>query len=419
MRLSTLAAAFLTFACSASASAQSVLLSELCDPKQNYLTDRFIEIYNAGPGTVDLTGWQVVAVGNGVDIFTWNLSGTIDPGEALVAGGTNPVVTFGVDFADAGWPANNSTWNGKVGDGAKLLGPGAALVDIVVATATTFENEDYVRNDDVFQPNTTYTPSEWTATPVELPTDGSPGTHTVGPPPQGPTIANVLTAPALPTAADSVTVSADVTDSVSTVTAAMLHWGTSAGSFPDSLPMTPAGGDSWAITSPIPPQAEGTTVYFEIAATNAAAQTAVLGGLSYDAPWDVTVSEIQGLVAASPYAGQTAITSGVVTGAFGGVFTVQDGAGAWNGMWVQSSDSVAEGDSVTLRGIVTETSGIYAGNTLLATGVVTASVGGAAVPAPVALSTATAALEDYEGVLVEVQSAVCTATAVGQGDWEV
>ena len=64
--------------------AADVLLSELCDPRNDYLTDRYIEIWNPGPDTVDLTGWRVVAVGNSVEIFTWVLSGAIAPGEALV-----------------------------------------------------------------------------------------------------------------------------------------------------------------------------------------------------------------------------------------------------------------------------------------------------------------------------------------------
>ena len=42
----------------------AVLISEMCDPHLNYLTDRFIEIYNAGAAAVDLTDWTLVAVGN-------------------------------------------------------------------------------------------------------------------------------------------------------------------------------------------------------------------------------------------------------------------------------------------------------------------------------------------------------------------
>ena len=47
-----------------------VFLSELCDPLNNYTTDRFIEIYNSGPATVDLTNWKIIAVANNVDANT-------------------------------------------------------------------------------------------------------------------------------------------------------------------------------------------------------------------------------------------------------------------------------------------------------------------------------------------------------------
>ena len=85
---------------------------------------------------MDLTGWSLVAVGNGGDIFTWNLSGTIQPGEALVAGDQTP------DRGASRWispprpgPRSNSTWNGKVGDGAKLLNASSTVVDYVVVDA--------------------------------------------------------------------------------------------------------------------------------------------------------------------------------------------------------------------------------------------------------------------------------------------
>jgi len=98
-----------------------VFISELCDPRLDYTTDRFIEIYNSGPGPVDLAGWSVVAVGNGAEIFTWILSGNIETGEALVVGDATTVDNFSVDFADEAWSSNNGTWNGKVGDGASLV----------------------------------------------------------------------------------------------------------------------------------------------------------------------------------------------------------------------------------------------------------------------------------------------------------
>jgi hypothetical protein len=109
--------------------AADVLISELCDPHLNYLTDRFIEIYNSGTAAVDLTGWSLVAMGNGVEEFTWQLSGSIDPGEALVAGDQTTVTVFPVAFPEETWSGNNGNWNGKVGDGAKLLNAGSAIID--------------------------------------------------------------------------------------------------------------------------------------------------------------------------------------------------------------------------------------------------------------------------------------------------
>ncbi|MFL5412539.1 MAG: lamin tail domain-containing protein, partial [Myxococcales bacterium] len=80
-----------------------VFLSELCDPQNNYPTDRFIEIYNSGPDAVDLTSWKVIAVANNVEVNTWPLSGTIGAGEAKVCGSTAPTTVFPIHFASASW----------------------------------------------------------------------------------------------------------------------------------------------------------------------------------------------------------------------------------------------------------------------------------------------------------------------------
>ena len=123
-----------------------VFLSELCDPQNNFATDRYIEIYNSGPGAVDLTGWKIIAVGNNVDVNTWTLSGTINVGEAKVAGSTAPVTSFPIHFASASWLTTFTTWNGgNAGDGAKLVNPGNVVVDYVYGTVPYFENKTLVR----------------------------------------------------------------------------------------------------------------------------------------------------------------------------------------------------------------------------------------------------------------------------------
>jgi len=158
-----------------------VLISELCDPRLNYLTDRYIEVYNSGPGAVDLTGWQVVAVCNGGDIFTWNLGGSIAAGEALVVGDLTTVDVFPVDFPADAWSGSNATWNGKIGDGARLKNGSGVVVDDIVVPGTTFENDTMVRNENITAPSLSFDIAEWTVTPVDLPSQATPGIHNPSP----------------------------------------------------------------------------------------------------------------------------------------------------------------------------------------------------------------------------------------------
>ncbi|MBZ0269074.1 endonuclease [bacterium] len=428
MRARTAASAFaaaslaLAALAPAPARAQNVLLSELCDPRLNYLTDRFIEIANVGATPVDLTGWSIVAVGNGADIFTWNLSGTIAAGDALVAGDATTVEAFPVDFPDEAWSTANSTWNGKIGDGARLLGPGAVPVDVIVATGTAFENEDLTRNPDVLAPTVTYDPAQWSAIPVDYPWQGTPGTHATLPAPQGPLVSNAITDPAYPTAATAVHVFADVADTVGTLVSVECFWGTHPDSIDSVIPMSPFAGSTYRTDTPIPAQAQGATVHFEIHAANDVPASTTLGFLRYDIPWEVTVAAAQGMVASSPYDGQTIQTAGVATASFGNVFVIQSGAGTWNGIWARAiaPAGVAIGDSLTVRGRVTESDPFgFATTTLLDSAIVIGAMPGGTVPAAASLTTATLVDEAYEGVLAAVASAQCTDPNVSLGEWEI
>jgi len=364
-------------------SAQSVLISELADPHLNYQSDRFLEIYNAGSSAVDLSGWQLVAVGNSADIFTWNLSGSIQPGQALVAGDQTLVVSFPVDFPEEAWSDNNGTWNGKVGDGAKLLDASSSIVDYVVADGTRFENEDYVRNSSVTSPSTSYNPAEWTATPIEYPTDGSPGTHDAGI--STPVITAIQTTPATPAAGQAVTVSADITDSGANLTAAELHWGTASNALSNTIAMSSGAGDSWTTDTSIPGQTGGTTVYFEIEAFNDVPASTVSGLQSYSLAAMVAIYDIQGQQSTSPYLGSTVRTQGTVTGVFGNDFSIQDGTGAWSGLWVSSASPPTVGDLVDVQGDVTESFTGFEGTTLLENGQIFSTSSGT-VPSPSVVS---------------------------------
>ncbi|MBK7188925.1 MAG: endonuclease [bacterium] len=390
-----------------------VIISELCDPRLNYLTDRYIEIYNSGASSVSLTGWQLVAVGNGADIFTWNLSGTIAPGEALVAGGTAPVVAFPIDFAAAAWATSNATWNGNVNDGAKLRNGSGTVVESLVVPSTNFENKTMVRNADVSTPSLTFNAAQWTSTAVDTPTQATPGVHNpvVS---QGPVISAVTTNPAGPLPGQTVSVQATVTDANATITTVTLNWGLVSGSLTNAIPMSDIGGGTWVTAASLPAQSAGATVYYAVTAANSIPAQTVSPQQSYALPTVVAVAAIQGAGAASTYIGQTVVTSGVVTAGFGTTFTIQDGAGARSGLWVSGVAAPATGTLVEVRGVVAETNG----NTMLTTAQVNSYAPGV-LPTAAVLTTGEAIAEDWEGVLVQVVDASCTLSAAATPRWEV
>ncbi len=418
--VSLLASAFAAVALLAAPVRAAVLISEMCDPLNNYLTDRFIEVTNTGPDSVSLDNWALIAVGNNVNIMTWPLSGALAPGSSVVCGNSTTVAVFTVNFQNALWSTSNATWNGKVGDGAKLVDPNGIVVDLAVVPGTAFSDMDYVRKPNVYVPSTAYASTEWTGTAVSLATDASPGTHVLTPRPAGPALSHVVTNPAYPLAGATTNVSVDVVDTTSTISGVSLAWGTSASALSNTIPMTLSSGATYATSAPIPAQVAGVTVYFKITATDLATGISVSDMQSYALFYDLTVAQIQGAAASSPYAGSGAITHGVVTGVFGTYFTLQDGSGAWNGLWARGNTAPVVGDLAVVRGTVTETDAQgYAGNTLLTNAIVVSSTPGATLPDPVAVPSGSVLTEAYEGVLVTLAAGVCTNPNLGSGRWQV
>ncbi|MCD4833689.1 MAG: endonuclease [Bacteroidales bacterium] len=83
-----------------------------------------------------------------------------------------------------------------------------------------------------------------------------------------PVISNVENNPVNPTSSDAVSVSATITDSDGNITNAELHWGLSSGSLTSTIAMSVSLGDTYTSNSDIPAQIDGTTVYYEIQATD-------------------------------------------------------------------------------------------------------------------------------------------------------
>ena len=90
-----------------------------------------------------------------------------------------------------------------------------------------------------------------------------------------PSITNIIQTPSSGiTAATTVSVSADITDTDGTIASAELKWGTTSGTLPNTINMTIGSGSTYTTVTNIPAQADGTNVYYAItAADNAAAST--------------------------------------------------------------------------------------------------------------------------------------------------
>ncbi|HNQ67428.1 MAG TPA: T9SS type A sorting domain-containing protein [Bacteroidales bacterium] len=120
---------------------------------------------------------------------------------------------------------------------------------------------------------------------------------------------------------------------------------------------------------------------------------------------------------ASPLATQAVTTEGVVCGKFGDKFWIQDGAGAWNGIYVyyNTTGSPAMGDLVYVSATVTEYNGLTELSTITN---ITVQSSGNTIADPTVLNTGNVGVEMYEGVLVST-TGVCTNADAGYGMWEI
>lgn len=132
---------------------------------------------------------------------------------------------------------------------------------------------------------------------------------------------------------------------------------------------------------------------------------------------EYTIAEIQGDAASSPYDGETVTTHGIVTGSETNGYFIQDGYAAWNGIYVHDDVNIpAVGDSLTITGEVNE---FYDRTCIESVTAYTVNSQSNELPDAVTLSTANAAQEMYEGVLISISEAACTATEDGNGEWTV
>jgi plastocyanin len=126
-----------------------------------------------------------------------------------------------------------------------------------------------------------------------------------------------------------------------------------------------------------------------------------------------TIADIQLGQETGLFTDSVVVTSGVVTGVFGSNVSIQDGQGAYSGLWLFSPDvPVQVGDQIEATGAVTE----YFNKTQISTPAVVILSQGNALPAAEVLTTAEAGTEPWEAVLVQVTGAV-TNPSLGFGEW--
>jgi hypothetical protein len=139
------------------------------------------------------------------------------------------------------------------------------------------------------------------------------------------------------------------------------------------------------------------------------------------APPVVTIYDIQYTTADpadSPYMDQEVTTSGIIYGLISTyAFFIQDAAGAWNGLYVYSSnDGLAIGDEVELTGTVAEYYQLTEFTSVTAQTVI--SSGNALFP-PTIDTIPAIYVEDYEGVFVGVEDVTCSVLPDANGNWVI
>ncbi len=213
--------------------------------------------------------------------------------------------------------------------------------------------------------------------------------------------------PASPVQEEQVTVQVKVTSAAGSVSDVILRWGTAYDQLTNTLNMTAAGSDMF--TAVVPGQSGATTVYYQVEASDANGTRQSIIYNYYVAPVFsgtlTSIYDIQGQGPVSPYVDQTVSVSGVVTANFGENYFLQQGTGAWNGLFIYDPGrNPSIGDSLIITGKISE----YYTTTELSqvTGFYHISSNNP-LPEPVLINTGDAG-EPYESVLVKVSNAICT-----------
>lgn len=206
---------------------------------------------------------------------------------------------------------------------------------------------------------------------------------------------------------DVVTINASVASTLGAITEIKLHWGTDFENLDNILDMVNMGGDNYGVD--IPGQNGAETVYYQIVASDGTNTSSSITYNYYVSPvfngQITSIYDIQGQTDVSPYDSLIVSTTGVVTANFGETYFIQDGTGAWNGLFVYDAGrNPSIGDRIIITGTIEE---YYDKTEIKEISDYYYISSNNELPEPVIIAT-NAGSEPYESVLVKVTNAVCT-----------
>lgn len=219
---------------------------------------------------------------------------------------------------------------------------------------------------------------------------------------------NAGISPENPDEDDIVNVSVSVNSSAGSIYDVKLYWGYTYDELANEITMNNTSGDEY--TADIPGQTGETTIYYNIVATDDGANTATSINYNYYVAPVFTgeiesIYDIQGQINVSPFEGQIVSTTGVVTANFGENYFIQNGQGEWNGLFIfDPGRNPSIGDSIIVTGLIEE---YYEKTEMKEVSVYYHISSNNELPEPVVINTGEGG-EQYESVLVKVESAVCT-----------
>ncbi len=205
---------------------------------------------------------------------------------------------------------------------------------------------------------------------------------------------------------DAIQIDATITSTLGAIFSASLWWGTSYDALTNQVDMT-ATDDVY--TANIPAQVGGETVFFNVVATDGTNEKTSVAydyyiQKIYNEGDIVSIYDIQGQQASSPYEDQIVTTTGIITANLGLSYFIQNGNGLWNGLFIyDAARNVKVGDSVVITGKIVEYYGLTEMKEISDFYFVSSNH-----ELPDYMELATGVMEEgHEGILVKISNATC------------